>query len=218
MSDGDLDRQGSWLPERLGDVLFRNVFPGQPPRTGPVGRARGRLTEAVRSHSAPKIGHPRPGCGLKLLVLARSRARCHRPRPRGKAGTMSIAVMNWVWASSPASRDEGLVLPALADACSHDDGTGCWPSAATIARALTSATAPSAARSPGSRLTATWSCTAAAAGRRTLTPSSPVPTVSPCADDMYPRSPCQPRRPQCADLTPNRCSALHIRLFEVGPR
>ncbi len=59
---------------------------------------------------------------------------------------------------------EGLVLMTLADACSHDDGTGCWPSAATIARALTSATAPSAARSPGCRLTARWSCTAAAAG------------------------------------------------------
>ena len=27
-----------------------------------------------------------------------------------------------------------MVLLALADACSRDDGTGCWPSAATIAR------------------------------------------------------------------------------------
>jgi Helix-turn-helix domain len=47
---------------------------------------------------------------------------------------MSIAVMNWVWANSPASGNERLVLLALADACSRDDGTGCWPSAATIAR------------------------------------------------------------------------------------
>jgi helix-turn-helix protein len=42
--------------------------------------------------------------------------------------------MNWVWANSPASGNEGLVLLALADACSRDDGTGYWPSAATIAR------------------------------------------------------------------------------------
>jgi hypothetical protein len=47
---------------------------------------------------------------------------------------MSIAVMNWVWANSPVSGNERLVLLALADACSRDDGTGCWPSAATIAR------------------------------------------------------------------------------------
>jgi hypothetical protein len=47
---------------------------------------------------------------------------------------MSIAVMNWVWANSPTSGNERLVLLALADACSRDDGTGCWPSAATIAR------------------------------------------------------------------------------------
>jgi len=42
--------------------------------------------------------------------------------------------MNWVWANSPTSGNERLVLLALADACSRDDGTGCWPSAATIAR------------------------------------------------------------------------------------
>jgi hypothetical protein len=47
---------------------------------------------------------------------------------------MSIAVMNWVWANSPTSGNERLVLLALADACSRDDGAGCWPSAATIAR------------------------------------------------------------------------------------
>ena len=47
---------------------------------------------------------------------------------------MSIAVMNFVWANSPTSGNERLVLLALADACSRDDGTGCWPSAATIAR------------------------------------------------------------------------------------
>ncbi len=40
---------------------------------------------------------------------------------------MSIAVMNWVWASSPTSGNERLVLLALADACSRDDGSGCWP-------------------------------------------------------------------------------------------
>ena len=42
--------------------------------------------------------------------------------------------MNWVWAHSPTSGNERLVLLALADACSRDDGSGCWPSAATIAR------------------------------------------------------------------------------------
>jgi hypothetical protein len=47
---------------------------------------------------------------------------------------LSIAVMDWVWANSPTSGNERLVLLALADACSRDDGTGCWPSAATIAR------------------------------------------------------------------------------------
>jgi hypothetical protein len=47
---------------------------------------------------------------------------------------MSIAVMNWVSANSPTSGNERLALLALADACSRDDGTGYWPSAATIAR------------------------------------------------------------------------------------
>lgn len=42
--------------------------------------------------------------------------------------------MNWVWTQSPTSGNERLVLLALADACSRDDGGGCWPSAATIAR------------------------------------------------------------------------------------
>ncbi|HEX9355653.1 MAG TPA: helix-turn-helix domain-containing protein, partial [Streptosporangiaceae bacterium] len=47
---------------------------------------------------------------------------------------MSIAVMNWVWGCSPTSGNERLVLLALADACSRDDGSGCWPSIPTIAR------------------------------------------------------------------------------------
>ncbi len=47
---------------------------------------------------------------------------------------MSITAMKWVWANSPTSGNERLVLLALADACSRDDGTGCWPSVATIAR------------------------------------------------------------------------------------
>ncbi|MET8140021.1 helix-turn-helix domain-containing protein [Sphaerisporangium sp. NPDC005288] len=47
---------------------------------------------------------------------------------------MSIAVMNWVWQHSPTSGNQRLVLLALADACSRDDGTGCWPSVATVAR------------------------------------------------------------------------------------
>jgi hypothetical protein len=47
---------------------------------------------------------------------------------------VSIAVMNWVSANSPTSGNDRLVLLTLADACSRDDGTGCWPSAATIAR------------------------------------------------------------------------------------
>ena len=42
--------------------------------------------------------------------------------------------MNWVWTQSPTSGNERLVLLALADACSRDDGTGCWPSVPTIAR------------------------------------------------------------------------------------
>jgi len=42
--------------------------------------------------------------------------------------------MNWVWANSPTSGNECLVLLVLADVCSRDDGTDCWPSAATIAR------------------------------------------------------------------------------------
>jgi helix-turn-helix protein len=47
---------------------------------------------------------------------------------------MSIAVMNWVWMHSSASGNERLALLALADACSRDDGTGCFPSVSTIAR------------------------------------------------------------------------------------
>jgi hypothetical protein len=47
---------------------------------------------------------------------------------------VSIAVTNWVWANSHTSGNERPVLLALADACSRDDDTGCWPSAATIAR------------------------------------------------------------------------------------
>ncbi len=38
---------------------------------------------------------------------------------------MSIAVMNWVWANSPISGNECLVLLALADACSRDDVDQC---------------------------------------------------------------------------------------------
>lgn len=47
---------------------------------------------------------------------------------------MSIAVMNWVWQHSPTSGNQRLVLLALADACSRDDGGGCWPAVATVAR------------------------------------------------------------------------------------
>jgi hypothetical protein len=47
---------------------------------------------------------------------------------------VSIAVMNWVWLHSRTSGNERLVLLALADACSRDDGSGCWPSVPTIAR------------------------------------------------------------------------------------
>ena len=42
--------------------------------------------------------------------------------------------MNWVWTQSPTSGNERLVMLALADACSRDDGSGCWPSAVTIGR------------------------------------------------------------------------------------
>ena len=42
--------------------------------------------------------------------------------------------MNWVRANSATSGSDRLVLLALADACPRDDGTRCWPSAATIAR------------------------------------------------------------------------------------
>jgi len=81
-----------------------NVCAGQRPPPGAVDRAWTRLTELPRSHSAPEIGHQ-------------------------VAVTVSIAVINWVWANSPTSGNERLVLLALADACSRDDGTGCWPSA-----------------------------------------------------------------------------------------
>ncbi|MQA87265.1 MAG: hypothetical protein GEV03_22215 [Streptosporangiales bacterium] len=47
---------------------------------------------------------------------------------------MSIAVMNWVWAHSPTSGNHRLVLLAIADACSHDNGTGAWPAVDTIRR------------------------------------------------------------------------------------
>jgi hypothetical protein len=56
-----------------------------------------------------------------------------RDSPQGKATAMSIAVMNRVRANSPTSGKERLVLLALAGACSRDNSTGCWPSAATIA-------------------------------------------------------------------------------------
>jgi hypothetical protein len=42
--------------------------------------------------------------------------------------------MNWVPTNSLTSGNKRLVLLAMANACSRDDGTGCWPSAATIAR------------------------------------------------------------------------------------
>ena len=43
--------------------------------------------------------------------------------------------MNWVWANSPTSATSARYCwYSLADPCSRDDGTGCWPSAATIAR------------------------------------------------------------------------------------
>ena len=48
-----------------------------------------------------------------------------RPRDGGTAIAVCIAVMNWVLANSPTSGNERLVLLALADACSRDDGTGC---------------------------------------------------------------------------------------------
>ena len=54
-------------------------------------------------------------------VLAERRARC-------------IAVRNRVWAIRPTYGNKRLVRQALADACSRDDGTGYWPSAATITR------------------------------------------------------------------------------------
>jgi hypothetical protein len=60
----------------------------------------------------------------------------HLPPPAGRqgpaggeAGSVIIAVMNWVWANSPTSGNERLVLLAPADACSRDDGTGALPPA-----------------------------------------------------------------------------------------
>jgi Helix-turn-helix domain len=71
-------------------------------------------------------------------AVVRFRVRGYRPGSRGgargEAGSVGIAVMNWVWTNSPTSGNERLVLLALPDACSREDGTGCWPSAATIAR------------------------------------------------------------------------------------
>lgn len=45
---------------------------------------------------------------------------------------MSIQVTSWVFRHSPATLGRRLVLLVLADKA-NDDGTGCWPSVATIA-------------------------------------------------------------------------------------
>lgn len=47
---------------------------------------------------------------------------------------MSIKVMSWVWDSSEAAGIDRLVLLAIADAASHDDGTNAYPSIATLSR------------------------------------------------------------------------------------
>src|SRR5260221_13101529 len=87
--------------------LFTNVCAGQQP---PVGAADPCLDAPDRCSPLP---FPLPESDIQ------------------EAGTMSIAIMNWVWANSPTSGNERL---ALADACSRDDGTGYLPSAATIGR------------------------------------------------------------------------------------
>src|SRR5262249_19150600 len=77
-----------------------------------------RLVASFRSHFAPKIGHPAAGPRLAAGQGDRDERRGNEPGP----------------ANSPASGTERLALLAPADACSRDDGTGYWPSAATIAR------------------------------------------------------------------------------------
>lgn len=47
---------------------------------------------------------------------------------------MSIKVITWVWESSRSSGIDRLVLLAIADAASGDDGTNAYPSVATLAR------------------------------------------------------------------------------------
>lgn len=83
-------------------------------------------SEPLPSRALTRVGHPKiesPHAPSRVRLGASS-----------FGGWVSIAVMNWVWAHSPTSGNERLVLLALADACSRDDGTGCWPSAATVAR------------------------------------------------------------------------------------
>jgi hypothetical protein len=107
----------------------------------------------------------------------------------GVAVAMSIAVMNWVWARSPTSGNERLVLLALADACSRDDGTWCWPPAATIARKAT--ISDRTVRRVIARLEADGHVVVdrggGRPGRRTPTPSSPVSTAP---DRMSPLTTC----------------------------
>jgi hypothetical protein len=94
-----------------------------------------------------------------------------------EAGAMSIAVMNWVWANSPTSGNERLVLLALADACSREDGSGCWPSAATSARKAN--ISDRTVRRVITRLETEgiWLCTAAAAGSARPTPTRSSPAI-----------------------------------------
>lgn len=47
---------------------------------------------------------------------------------------MSIKVISWVWESSLAKGIDRLVLLAIADAASHDDGSNAYPSVATLAK------------------------------------------------------------------------------------
>jgi hypothetical protein len=97
--------------------------------------------------------------------------------------------MNWVWANSPASGNERLVLLALADACSRDDGTGCWPSAAKIVHKDNIGTRT--VRRVIARLEAEGHIAVhrggGRAGRRTPTRSSPVSTA---ADNLSPLTFC----------------------------
>jgi hypothetical protein len=72
---------------------------------------RHRLVQELTS-----AGHGNRACVCRRDRQPRVQQPGTRSRPREEALAVSIAVMNWVWANSPASGNERLVVLALADA------------------------------------------------------------------------------------------------------